>query len=398
MRSLSVHLVTDAFPPTRGGLEAWTGAMASWLSSWCDVTVYVLGDKAEETHRGRVEHSGRFEVLMLEELRRNALDPVSASEFSDSRKRKEYERATYLSLLTAIEVRTTAKSENKHVIISNFVLSAGFFSMTVAETIGIDHVVRIAGTDWSRGLRTCSERAILKDVLKQATVVVALNSEQHKMASSIARGGDVKLIRNSVRTMPPLYVRPRLESSTIELFSDCGFSHKKATNILIYAYLNFASATHLDVRLTVVGGDEQGQEEYWKNLRRRVCEKLRDRIRFSGHVSPDEIAKYLSHSDLYCSATLAEGCSSARSAALCAGIPIVSTRSGEMRDIGEKMSHVLLVAPGDIDSFQDALSQFIHRINRRDMIVDRISVLKAREQFDLERERSAWCDLLGGLQ
>jgi glycosyltransferase involved in cell wall biosynthesis len=393
----TLHIVTEHFPPEMGGLELWTKQLADSLTAneYVRVVVHVVGDiwpglGADDDVRAA------YDVVSIAQARQLILEPIRASNWAESRMRKEYDRASYLSLLNSVGIRASQSPLSKHVLLSNFATGVGFAAAAVAEKLEIPHIVRLAGTDWSRGMRTPLERTQLLNTLYGASHVVALNGEQRVVLGRHIETSKITLIYTSIGSMPERVHIPICSDFTIEVFADCGFSHKKATHILLSAFAKVAAGSHR-VRLTLVGPDERGQETYWQSLRTRYEAELGDAVCFPGVLDRSAVISSLSTCALYCSATLAEGCSLARIAALCVGVPIVTTSSGEMPDLATEMAHVKLVPPEDAASFSAALLAAVKDIAAGNMKVDDHQVHRCRIMFSPAREAQQWNELLASV-
>ncbi len=84
-----------------------------------------------------------------------------------------------------------------------------------------------------------------------------------------------------------------------------------------------------NVKFWILGG---GPLE--RNLKRLVVsnEQLEARIKFFGHVPPDEIPKYLSQADIFIRPSLSEGMGNSFIEAMAAGLPVIGTPVGGIPD------------------------------------------------------------------
>src|SRR5438874_333130 len=117
---------------------------------------------------------------------------------------------------------------------------------------------------------------------------------------------------------------------------------------------------------------------------------LGDRIRLHGHIDPESVRTHLLSSDVYCSATLGEGCSLARSAAMVTGIPIVSTNCGELADLASDVPHVRLSQPADSSGFLEALRDMCVGVLTGRVTIDTSAVDRWCHYFRPEREQEEW--------
>lgn len=386
-----VHFVTEHFPPERGGLEVWSAWFCSLISETAGfgVTVYIVGsawraDPAREP-AGYEIHPLSSEIDILTE-------PVRSSSWAQSRKESEIQRAQFLCLANAIGRRKKVLGNSRHVVMSNFALGVGFLAGNVAEHLELPHVVRLAGTDFSRGMRAHSERARLLGVLAGAYRVVALNSEQERLLKRVDATLPIHRIPCSV-DLPAEIERHGPRPDGLTIFADCGYSHKKGTHLMLSAFEQ-AIAAGCDARLAICGPDEPGQEPYWSTLREETVKRIGRRIDLIGYLEPAEIEKFLAGAGLYCSATIGEGSSLARIRALCLGVPMLTTACGEMTDLDPLPRHVTLAPPGDGRAFAEAMSRVITTLRSSSITADRAELAQCRSYFSREREAAGWISLL----
>jgi len=74
-----------------------------------------------------------------------------------------------------------------------------------------------------------------------------------------------------------------------------------------------------------------------------------------GYRTVQEIENYLAEADIYCSATLGEGCSQARVRALLTGMPIATTLCGEIADLSEMLTGCYTAPCGDLEGYTAAV-------------------------------------------
>ena len=376
----TVHIVTSRFPPQIGGLEQWTQDLGTALrEAGLRPIVYVCEDPL-----GVRQRPSPFEIVDVARLRAPWEEPLLASAPESWRFEQERSRLTFACLRTELAKRTGSGPD---VILSNFVTTTGFTAHLVSEALGLPHVAVIAGTDFTRGVRSRIDRRVFWEVCRAASVVVGRNLEQVDAVRRQAPGTRCELIETSVE--PPTRRWRRAPGPEITVFSDGGFNFKKGTGVLMDAFVALRSRG-VPARLVVCGGDQRGQEAYWAE-RRRLLAGLA--VSFPGYLGRDEIAERIRAADIYASATLGEGSSAARALALCLGVPLVSTACGELTEDPEA-SHIRLTPVGDAAGFQDALHDLATEMAAGALKIDERAVERFRRRFEPRREWAAWADLL----
>ncbi|MGW5052673.1 glycosyltransferase family 4 protein [Actinokineospora sp. NPDC004072] len=377
----TAHILTDAFPPQPGGLQAWTRDLATALTraGVCPI-VYVLGNQDGVARQP-------FEVVDVGELRTPWEAPLLAARANPLRLDQERSRLTTACTLAAVAKRRGGGAE---VIVSTFVTTAGFTAHLVADALGIPHVAAIAGSDFTRDFRGRLDRQVFLEVCGAARVVVARNAEHVSALDRHLPGTPHRLIETSVAIPPGRWAKHAGDGITV--FSDTGFDFKKGTGVLMDAFAALRSSG-LPVRLVICGGDQPGQEGYWRERRRLLHVQCGPAVAFPGHLDRAEVTAHLGAADIYASASLGEGSSAARARALCLGIPAALTACGELTtDPGA--SHVRLAPVADADAFRDVLRALAADLLSGALAVDEEAVAAFRRRFDPRTEWSAWVSLL----
>jgi len=390
-----LHFVTNLFPPFAGGMEMWTLRLAQGLKSvGIKVIVYITA-APDEFDYGDLTEVGGIEIRLMAETRRLWEEPLLASRWPESRVGPERVRLEFLTLRNAVAKEMTLFPEGTHLMASNFITGPGVAAANVAADLTLPHLACVVGTDFSRGFRNPSERASMGMVVSQAAAVV---TRSHEQAQGITHGfgaRNVVMIHAAVDDRVFAYAwRPqRPASGRVRLFSDNGYSHKKGTQVLLDCF----AALHdegLPITLTIYGGTLPGQGSYWQKLREDFATRYHDDIDLHGHADLQRLWEAMHASDIYCSPSLGEGCSLARSAALCMGMPIVTTRCGEMPDVAANVSHVRMSPPGDRDGYLTQLRAACYEAMDQSIVVDPARVQEWRAHFSPARELELWGQLL----
>ena len=351
------------------------------------VVVYTLHQPADylfrdPSHEGmKVVHLSDQEFL-LEPYRREGHSELFATEGT---------RITALQLHNAVEAEKQNCSGARHVMISFYASGTGFLAQMAATGLRIPHIVAVRGTDFELDVFGAKQHPRLRTAIEGATQVVTTNQEQADALSAIFR------VRRPIRTihnaLPDSEARPFWEwqaAATVRLISDCGFSGRKATHLLLRAVASLLDRG-LPASLTVLGSVFWLESQaYWEESKAWYELRYPDRFSFPGQIRHEELDRYLLSAHIYCSASLAEGSSMSRIRALTLGIPIVTTANGGLPGLVAGCGHVRLCRAGDLDALTNELQAMVAAIQSETVQPDRSCVERWRLHFHVDRERKEW--------
>ena len=260
-----------------------------------------------------------------------------------------------------------------------------------ATELCIPHVACSRGSDLGCNIFTQTGIATIEFVIKRAFKIITTNQEHRRFVQHICdRSDGVQVIYNSL----PNHIRPiwrRRDSNRVRLVSAVGYSVKKGTAILLESVSHLIDEG-LPVNLDVFGPTEPG---CWGTLQQSYSARYGERMILQNMIDRKDIESLLVSKDIYCSASLSEGCSNATMLALGLGMPVVSTATGALVDLASGCQHVAITTVASVDEFTDALRRFARRTlegtlcvntTRLDTIVDRLSH---------KRERAEWLSVIG---
>jgi glycosyltransferase involved in cell wall biosynthesis len=380
----SIHLVSYVAPGLEGGLEMWTLRFAQRAAkAGTRIIVYVCGDQPCSP-----EFLEGFELVQLAPLRAVWEAPIDVPVWTE-RNAQEQARLNFLILRNEICRRLGGGG---NLLVSNFAVTAGYLTALVGRDLGLPHIAMFVGTDFSRGFRNARERPALDYVCRTAAAVVVKNTEQERALKNELGLRSIVRIPTSIE-MPPPVARQRKPDEQVTLMSDCGFTFKKGTGVLMDSFERLVGEG-LPVRLVIYGGIAADQAAYWKQRLVALGQTASARLHRRGHVDRQTIYEAFRTTDIFCSATLGEGSSSGRIAAVCAGLPIVTTRCGEMESELDGVSHVRLSNVADADGFLAALRAGVNDVMSGTLPIDAGAVQRWRDQFAPAREADAWAALM----
>jgi glycosyltransferase involved in cell wall biosynthesis len=391
------HLVADYFYPFPGGLAMSTYRIARFLAQEKNtrVNIYI---RSQEQSVAPPDPSANIVIRSLPSLREDVEGPLSAGGLlSTFTKSSEWHRLDYLSIKSIIE-EELASHGGKHRLLSFGISSCGFVAQQVSLSLGVPHVVSVRGNDFSSHFFDPLRLSCIEYVAKRANLIVTTNEDQRRMIISAfgVNSAIVKRIHSGLSYPAKHSWSEQRGHKDVRLYSDCGYSYKKGTHILLEAFRRVAEL--FPVTLRIVGSTEPEREQYWHRYRKNFLAEWSGKIFFEDHVSPQQAAALLSEHDLYCSATLGEGCSQARIGAMSSGIPIVTTDCGEVRDLVLGVPHVFTAPPGDVGAFTDKLKLACSNFLNGRLSVDLKTVAQWQDYFQPEREMREWKSALSILE
>ena len=384
-----LHFVTPSVYPDPGGTQESALRIGRGLASQgFEVVIYTLRQPVHrrqlcDAHRGvRVVHLGAETDILLEPFD----EAVAAGLLFEA----EQARAEFLCLQNAVSERIREHSGRRHLLVSFYATSAGFIAQRVAATLGLPHIASFRGTDCARDVVSARNHAKVRVVAECATQVATTNREQAEaLAATYNVRRPILTIHNSIVEIERPYWEPP-RSNAVHFLSDCGFSGRKGTQLLLRAVRSLIEKG-LALSLTILGGtSETDNQNYWEE-RRRECEtQFPGRFHFPGQQPREALDEHLRAAHIYCSATISEGCSLSRIRALTLGIPIVTTRCGALPEVASGCPHVRLCAPGNWKEPAHELETAAMETRAGTLRVDRERVAEWRRHFAVDRERKEW--------
>jgi len=289
-----------------------------------------------------------------------------------------------------LQKQMTAKRNTRHIVVSFLISTNGFIAQHVADELCLPHIACVRGTDFSRDFYGLSRFAAIGHVVKRATWVVTVNNTQCSMLKkAFDRDGRILTVFNAMEQSSRRWTRS--PSSQVRLFSDVGYSFKKGTHLLVTAVEELL-AEKLPIQLTIVGREIGTEKGYWSRFK---AAKIKEggEIRFADHVPSGEVEGLILQSDIYCSASLGEGCANGSLRALLLNIPIVATDCGALPELSQGIKRVFLSSVGDLEGFKNNVRNALNFLDvADDSDLKLLSALGRRLAPDNEYRQ--WLDIL----
>lgn len=388
-KKIHIHFVAKTFYPVKGGLEKSAHRITQSLSTikGFQLHIYISGVK------DFLFKENNF--ISTHDLREFVLEPYSdrVIKKEPSVPLGEENRVDVLILKNAILDNLNKYPDEYHVIVSFYASTTGFVCQMIADTLGLPHIASIRGSDFSRDLYSAEGLHAIDWVAKRASHIVTTNNEQQQMMGILfARNQNITTIYNAIEKEFSNVQWLHKKTDKIKLFSDSGFSFKKATHILL-STLEILISKQYPIQLHLVGEIEKVCEQYWKNLNIKVKTNQTENFIYYDYLNINDIPKMMLDCHIYVSSTLGEGCSNSRLQALSLGIPIVSTNTGELKDIVSLLGDnplLELCSPGNLAAFATGLEKMLHTLQTSDCKPDQQYIASIHKLFSLTKERTTW--------
>lgn len=392
---LVCHLVAGTNDAARGGLPEAVDRLATHLAVelHARVVVYTMNRPAPggEGRAYRVDDLSGARTQLAAPL---SAVPGSTPPLSARRPAPEEFQINRLALLGRLQPAMEAQADRRHVLVSFFLTTIGFTAQLVAQELGLPHVAVIAGSDLNRDAASPAGRAAAAFVIEHATWIIANNHDQvTRLARLFGRKDRLTVSPGSLPAgLPSAYWAPHAREH-VQLVTDCGYSFKKATHCLVDAFAR-ARQEGYPVRLTVVGGTDPEQVDYWRGARSLWTERLGPAAQFHGHVPKTEVERLLLDGDVYCSASLGEGSPQGALFALALGMPLVGPAASSIADLTDPgRDRVALFRPGDLEELYRCLAGMVRRVREYPRAPDRERIDGLRRHLR-QAESDAWTEAI----
>jgi len=225
--------------------------------------------------------------------------------------------------------------------------------LRVASTIGLTVLGESQPRSW-RDIQAIRERQnCLRETVQRADRVIALSDFQKKMFVLHGYPAEkIQVLHHGLETegLKPAVARA---SKPIEIVFIGSLVYHKGAHVLIEA---LARRPDLKMRLRLYG-DNNGTNPYLDSLRRRAAAD--DRVEFMGTFPPRELGRVLETADALAMPVLwYENEPLVVKAARYIGLPILASNIGTLADSIKEGINGVLLAPGDVDAWANALVSF----------------------------------------
>lgn len=242
---------------------------------------------------------------------------------------------------------------------------AGYIGLLLKKKYGLPLICHIRGSDINTYPHYSSlSMHMTKKVLTEADLLVSVSGALKHAANAIAKTKNViKVVYNGCdhtifahRKGPRSIIRHKfgISESDKALIFVGKLSKDKGILELTDAFIR----VHIDnpgLHLFIIGN---GPETLTLSNIVASC-KLRDNIHFIGQLPHDDIANYLSASDILILPSHSEGLPNAVLEAMACSLPVIATRVGGIPEAVEDGKSGILIDVKDVDSLADAINYLI---------------------------------------
>jgi glycosyltransferase involved in cell wall biosynthesis len=252
---------------------------------------------------------------------------------------------------------------------AHYVYPDGLAAVMLGKLLNIPVVVSARGSDINQFPRFRTIRPLIRRVLKGADAIIAVSQGlKETMAALGCPPGKIEVIGNGVdsvqfRPAPRSEMRKRLglpPDSRIVLAVG-KLARNKGFHILIDSVARLRESWP-DIMLVIVGEGPSRTE-----LERQVRTlRLETAVKLVGGQPHESLAAWYNAADVFCLASLSEGCPNVVLEAMACGLPVVATSVGAELVVSPSLGILTQRTP---DDFQTAIEQAFLRTWDRDSIV-----------------------------
>lgn len=261
------------------------------------------------------------------------------------------------------QVSRLLRAADYDLIDAHYVYPDGFAATMLGARFNKPVVISARGSDINLFSRFRTIRPMLRHALNRATKVIAVTqSLKDVMIDLGCEAEKIAVIGNGIDTVKfnrqPRSVARRklgLPADRAILLAVGNLTENKGVRILIDAILRLR-VRRPDVLLVIAGAGP-----HRARLQRQIQDhKLEDNVRLAGSIPHAELAAWYSAADVFCLASLREGCPNVVMEAMACGCPVVATRAGGIPDMVSSPSLGILV-DRTAEAFQASLDEALHR-------------------------------------
>ncbi len=281
---------------------------------------------------------------------------------------------------------TLARRLRPDIVHIHFAMPVGPLGYLIKKTCGIPYIITLHGGGIP-GFFTSRKMALwyklllpfTKPIWREASAVVAVSQGLKELAARSYPEADISVIPNGIdceRFHPRGYDAAGKEK--VVLIFVGRVAEQKGLKYLLKSLTHVMELTERPFELRIVG-DGPLQDEM-KALARSLG--IREKVRFIGWVSQDEVVRQLREGDIFVLPSLIEGLSIAMLQAMACGLPVVATDTQGNNELVRPGENGLLVPVGDTQALARALFALIDDEALREAMGRRSRAIAARYDWD----------------
>jgi len=255
-------------------------------------------------------------------------------------------------------------------------------------------ILQICGGDikpfYTKG--TCIRKLLIKFILGISNRVIALSNSWKDFLSTITKADNITVISNGVvisdfRLKDDVKRKLGLDDSDIMILFMGGKSYKKGA----FDLLNFIlkESENLENTNFIIAGRPDVYEDPEETIRTGKKfleiinrEHVRRRVQFVGELSGQEKIDYYLSADIFLLLSYFENFPNVMLEAMAAGLPIIITDVGGVRDVLQDGVNAFIIQPGDINTLSEKLKILLGDKDLRQRM-GKTNLLLAKEKYDM---------------
>jgi len=202
-------------------------------------------------------------------------------------------------------------------------------------------------------------------------VIVTSNATQHALRKLGVEPPRVSVVEPGTDAAP---LARRVRGETLKILCVATLIPRKGHDLLVNA---LAALRPLRWHLTCIGSLTRDPETVAQLRAQLQRLDLEERVTFAGEMSAAELSRVYGDTDLFVLPTHFEGYGMVVAEALAHGLPVISTRVGAIADLVGTAAG-LLVAPGDGDLLQEALTRVLLEPGLLDSLAAGATTMRSR--------------------
>lgn len=335
-----------------------------------------------------------IEIIQLNDIKAELVKPLNPVDLGNNV--HESTRLDKLCLTSLIKERRRVYSDYRHLIVSFYISGYGFIAQHLANELQIPHIACVRGTDFNKDFFSPYRFSSVEFVLKNAKYIVTTNRTQEKIFTPfLGKETEIKTIYNSIPEELNGDLWKARTKDFVRIIADCGYSYKKSTQVLLKV-ISELSSEGLPVKLMLAGSTDPLNRDFWTEQRDVYKKMMPNVFDFNDYLSREQIRSIILDSDIYCSATIGEGCSNGSLLALNLGIPIVTTKTGAIGEIVGDDSSVFLSEPSNIEEFKNNLRNAVTKCLNKEIKIGR-DIKAIRKLSSPKREKFEWAKIISDI-
>jgi glycosyltransferase involved in cell wall biosynthesis len=299
------------------------------------------------------------------------------------------------------------KRHHFDMIDAHFAFPDGIAASLLARALGIPFSVTLRGNETMHA-QYPRRRRMMASALGRASAVIALSDELRQFALSVGVPNErIRIIPNGIDA-ETFYPRDRagcrrkhgIPADAKIVLSAGSLIERKGHHRVMQALAELLR-TGTSADLVIAGG--AGREgRFADDLRNQVAALgLNEHVRFTGEVSPGDLAELMSAADVFCLASSREGWPNVIHEAMACGSPVVATRVGAVADMIPSPEYGFVVPLDDPAALESALHAALEKNWEHRKISERAHARTwgqaAKEVYDVLRDAKTVAQMRGGM-